>query len=299
MVLRSATMRPRKGGDAMDWNSLISAEQLRADFESPLLAIVDCRFDLREPAAGERAFALGHVPGAVYAHLERDLSDMSKRGRGRHPLPEADRFCAALARWGVTPQHQVVAYDSRDGAMAARLWWLLRLLGHRRVAVLDGGLDAWMRIGGRMESGSPRPRSGQYRARFDVRQVVSTAVLAARLANAGTVLIDARARERFRGEVEPLDPVAGHIPGALNRPYIENLSAEGLFKPASELHAEFERLLGGRSPGDAVLMCGSGVTACHNLLAMERAGLSGASIYAGSWSEWCGDRQRPVAKGDD
>lgn len=299
MVRARATMKPRRGGRTMDWKSLVSAEELQAHFDVPQLALVDCRFDLREPAAGERAFALGHIAGAVYAHLERDLSDMAKPGRGRHPLPEAERFCAALARWGITPQHQVVAYDSRDGAMAARLWWLLRLLGHRRVAVLDGGLDAWMRIGGRMESGSPRTRAGQYRARFDVRQVVSTAVLAARLANAGTVLIDARARERFRGDVEPLDPVAGHIPGARNRPYIENLNSDGLFKPAVELHGEFERLLAGRAPSDAVLMCGSGVTACHNLLAMEHAGLSGASIYAGSWSEWCSDRQRPVAKGDE
>lgn len=282
----------------MDWTTLVSAEDLRAHFDAPQLAIVDCRFDLREPSAGERAFALGHIAGAVYAHLERDLSDLSRSGRGRHPLPDAERFCTTLARWGITPQHQVVAYDGRDGAMAARLWWMLRLLGHRRVAVLDGGLDAWMHAGGRMESGSARPRPGQYRARFDVRQVISTAVLAARLANAGTVLIDARARERFRGEVEPLDPVAGHIPGALNRPYIENLSPDALFKPASVLHADFERLLAGRSPSDAVLMCGSGVTACHNLLAMEHAGLGGASVYAGSWSEWCSDRHRPVARGD-
>lgn len=213
-------------------------------------------------------------------------------------MPDAERFCATLGRWGITPQHQIVAYDGRDGAMASRLWWMMRLLGHRRVAVLDGGLDAWMHAGGRMESGSARQRAGLYRARFDVRQIVSTAVLAARLANAGTVLIDARARERFRGDVEPLDPVAGHIPGAINRPYIENLSPDAQFKPADVLQADFERLLAGRSPRDAVLMCGSGVTACHNLLAMEHAGLSGASIYAGSWSEWCGDRQRPVARGD-
>lgn len=282
----------------MDWTTLVGADELRAAFELPQLAIVDCRFDLREPSAGERAFALGHITGAVYAHLERDLSDVSKSGRGRHPLPDAERFCATLARWGITPQHQIVAYDGRDGAMASRLWWMMRLLGHRRVAVLDGGLDAWMHAGGRMESGSTRPRAGAYRARFDVRQIVSTAVLAARLANAGTVLIDARARERFRGDVEPLDPVAGHIPGAVNRPYIENLSPDAQFKPPDVLRADFERVLSGRSPRDAVLMCGSGVTACHNLLAMEHAGLSGASIYAGSWSEWCSDRQRPVARGE-
>lgn len=281
----------------MEWTTLVSAEELQAQFDAPLLAIVDCRFDLREPSGGERAYGLGHVAGAVYAHLERDLSDLGKAGRGRHPLPDADQFCAALARWGITPLHQVVAYDGRDGAMASRLWWLLRLLGHRRVAVLDGGLDAWMQIGGRMESASVRPRSGAYRARFDVRQIVSTAVLAARLANSTTVLIDARARERFRGELEPLDPVAGHIPGAVNRPYIENLDPSAQFKPAQTLAEEFKALIGRASAKDVVLMCGSGVTACHNLLAMEHAGLHGASIYAGSWSEWCADRQRPVARG--
>jgi len=282
----------------MEWTTLVSAEALKEEFESPQLAIVDCRFDLREPAAGERAFALGHVAGAVYAHLERDLSDLSRSGRGRHPLPDAERFCATLGRWGVSPSHQVVAYDGRDGAMAARLWWMLRMLGHTRVAVLEGGLDAWLRIGGRMEAGSARVRPATYKARFNVRKIVSTAVLAARLANRGTTLIDARARERFRGELEPLDPVAGHVPGALNRPYIENLREDGHFKPASALHGEYERLLAGRDPADVVLMCGSGVTACHNLLAMEHAGLRGASVYAGSWSEWCGDPGRPVARGE-
>jgi thiosulfate/3-mercaptopyruvate sulfurtransferase len=172
------------------------------------------------------------------------------------------------------------------------------MLGHDRVAVLEGGLDAWLRIGGRMEAGSARPRPTEYKARFNVRKIVSTAVLAARLANAGTTLLDARARERFRGEVEPLDRVAGHVPGALNRPYIENLQEDGRFKPPSQLHSEFEQLLRGRDPSDVVLMCGSGVTACHNLLAMEYAGLSGASVYAGSWSEWCNDPSRPVARGE-
>lgn len=281
----------------MDWTTLVSAEDLRAHFDAPQLAIVDCRFDLREPSAGERAFALGHIAGAVYAHLERDLSDLSRSGRGRHPLPDAERFCATLARWGITPQHQVVAYDGRDGAMAARLWWMLRLLGHRRVAVLDGGLDAWMHAGGRMESGSARPRPGQYRARFDVRQVISTAVLAARLANAGTVLIDARARERFRGEVEPLDPVAGHIPGARNRPCQMNLRADATFKDAATLKAEFDALLAGVPLDRVVHQCGSGVTACHNVLAMAIAGYPLTRVYPGSWSEWVADRSRPVATG--
>lgn len=283
----------------MEWTTLVSAEALKAQLGEGPLAIVDCRFDLRDPASGERAFALGHLPGAVYAHLERELSDLGKTGRGRHPLPDAERFCATLSRWGITPAHQVVAYDSRDGAMAARLWWMLRLLGHARVAVLEGGLDAWLKAGGRLEAGSQRPRPSEYRARFNVKQIVSTAVLAARLANAGTTLIDARARERFRGEVEPLDRVAGHIPGAVNRPYIDNLTPDGLFKPPEQLRAEFEALLGTRHADEAVLMCGSGVTACHNLLAMEHAGLGGAGVYAGSWSEWSSDPGRPVARGGD
>lgn len=282
----------------MDWRTLVSAEELKQAHGAVDLAIVDCRFDLRDPSVGERAYALGHIAGAAYAHLERDLSDLSRPGRGRHPLPDAERFCAALARFGISPNHQVVAYDGRDGAFAARLWWLLRLLGHERVAVLEGGLEAWIRAGGAMSTGSTRVRPSTYQARFKVRDVVSTAVLAARLANGGTALIDARARERFRGDIEPLDPVAGHVPGAINRPYIENLEATGVFKPASVLHQEFERILGGRAPSEVVLMCGSGVTACHNLLAMEYAGLPGARIYAGSWSEWCSDGHRPVERGD-
>ncbi|MCG6117398.1 MAG: sulfurtransferase [Aquimonas sp.] len=282
----------------MDWRTLVSADELKQVQGTAEVSIVDCRFDLRDPSAGERAFALGHIAGASYAHLERDLSEMGRAGRGRHPLPDAERFCAALARFGITPRHQVVAYDGRDGAFASRLWWLLRLLGHERVAVLEGGLEAWIRAGGAMGSGTPRIRAGGYRARFRVRDVVSTAVLAARLANGGTTLIDARARERFRGEIEPLDPVAGHVPGAINRPYIENLETNGLFKQSSALRQEFECIIRPRSPDEVVLMCGSGVTACHNLLAMEYAGLHGARIYAGSWSEWCSDPHRPVQRGD-
>jgi len=280
----------------MDWTTLVTAQELMDTTDTLGVVIVDCRFDLRETSAGERAFALGHIAGAVYANLDRDLSDLSKTGRGRHPLPDAEHFCETLGRWGISPEHQVVAYDGRDGAMASRLWWMLRVLGHRRVAVLEGGLETWQRAGGRMETGAARSKPAAYRARFNVRQIVSTAVLAARLASGGTTLLDARARERFRGEVEPLDPVAGHVPGAVSRPYIDNLTPEGFFKPPLQLRAEFAQVMQQRSPSDIVLMCGSGVTACHNLLAMEYAGLSGASVYAGSWSEWCSDPQRPVAR---
>jgi thiosulfate/3-mercaptopyruvate sulfurtransferase len=281
----------------MHWRTLVSAADLHAQLASPELAVVDCRFDLRDPGAGERAFATSHIAGAVYAHLDRDLSDLTRAGRGRHPLPEADAFCATLSRWGITPRHQVVAYDAGDGAHAARLWWMLRMLGHERTAVLDGGLAGWVTSGYGLDTSPPRPRSGKYSARFDVRAMASTAVVAARLASGNGVLLDARSAERFRGEVEPIDPVAGHIPGAANRHFASNLAADGRFKPPGALAEEFRSLLGETPAGDVLLMCGSGVTACHNLLAMEHAGLRGARVYAGSWSEWISDRSRPVARG--
>jgi len=281
----------------MFWRTLVEPEELADRIDSPELVIVDCRFDLRDPGAGERAYRAGHVPGAVYAHLDRDLSDQTREGKGRHPLPEADRFCATLAGWGVTPSSQVVAYDANDGAIASRLWWMLRLLGHARVAVLDGGLSAWAAAGGMLDNAVPRPRAGSYRARFDVRGMASTAVIAARMASGNGRLFDARAPERFRGEVEPIDRVAGHVPGAVNRPYVANLETDGRLRPREQLAEEFRALLGDTRASDAVLMCGSGVTACHNLLAMEHAGIHGARVYAGSWSEWISDPSRPVARG--
>lgn len=283
----------------MFWRNLVSPEELASQLVNPELLVVDCRFDLRDPGAGERAYQAGHLPGAFYAHLERDLSDPSRPGRGRHPLPEADAFSATLSRWGVTPRHQVVAYDANDGAYAARLWWMLRLMGHERVAVLDGGLGAWVARGYALEVAAPRPRpASRYNARFDVKQMVSTAVVAARMASGNGKLIDARAAERFRGEIEPIDRVPGHIPGAVNRPYAQNLGPDGRFKPPGILAEEFRALLGDSPPAETLLMCGSGVTACHNLLAMEAAGLRGARVYPGSWSEWVSDPSRPVARGE-
>jgi len=280
----------------MDWNTLVSVEALNAQLGSPELVVVDCRFDLRDPGSGSRAYAAGHILGAVYAHLDRDLSDLSRPNMGRHPLPLHDAFCQTLAGWGVTPAHQVVAYDAGDGSLAARLWWMLRLLGHRRAAVLDGGIGAWAAAGLPLSTATPRPTPGHYRSRYDVRQLASTAVVAARMATANGVLIDARAPERFRGEVEPFDRVAGHIPGAVNRPSSANIAA-GRFKPREQLAEEFSTLLGAHAPADTILMCGSGVTACQNLLAMEYAGLHGGRVYAGSWSEWINDTSRPVARG--
>lgn len=281
----------------MRWRTLVSAADVAEQIDAHDVAVVDCRFDLRDPGAGERAYIAGHLPKAVYAHLDRDLADLSKQGRGRHPLPEADAFCATLGRWGISADHRVLVYDSRDGAHAARLWWMLRLLGHDGVAVLDGGFGAWVRFGGGVERGLPRPRPQKYKARFNARAMTTTAVVAARMASGNGLLVDARSAERFRGEVEPIDLVAGHIPGALNRPYTQNLNPDGTFRPADELGDEFRTLLGGTPVADTVLMCGSGVTACHNLLAMEHAGLRGARVYTGSWSEWISDGGRPVARG--
>ena len=284
-------------GASMSWQTLIDADSLRRELGSSTLAVIDCRFDLSDPASGERAYLAGHIPGAHYAHLDRDLSDLTRTGRGRHPLPDSDAFCASLERWGITPAHQVVAYDADNGMYAARLWWMLRLLGHRRVAVLDGGLAAWQAEGGELERTVPRTGGGQYKARFDSRAIVTTAVIAARLASGNGLLLDARGAPRFRGEVEPIDPRAGHIPGAANRPFLDNLAPDGRFLPAETLASQFHALVGTGQPAEVVHMCGSGVSACHNLLAMEHAGLAGSRIYAGSWSEWVSEPSRPVAVG--
>jgi len=282
----------------VNWTTLVPVEALAAALGSAGLAVVDCRHVLSDPAAGERAWLQSHIPGAGHARLDRDLSDHRKPATlGRHPLPEADDFAATLARLGVTPAAQVVAYDAGDGAMAAaRLWWLLRLLGHERVAVLDGGFARWRELGLATQSGAPVIQPGYYAGVFDARQVVASEDVAGRSGDAPGWLLDARAPERFRGEVEPLDPVAGHVPGAINRPYTDNL--DGLrFRSAEALRADYLGLLAGHEPADVVLGCGSGVTACHNLLAMEYAGLHGARVHAASWSGWVQDGSRPVARG--
>lgn len=282
----------------MTWQTLIDAGTLQAELGEPGLLVVDCRFDLFDPPAGERAYAVGHIPGAVYASLDRDLSDLSRKGRGRHPMPEAAAFCETLMRWGATPAHRIVAYDADTGLHAARLWWLLRLLGHHDVAVLDGGLAAWQAAGGALEHTLPEPAPrGLYKARFDMKAVASTALVAARMALGEGLLIDARAPERFRGEVEPIDKRAGHVPGAVNRPMTLNLREDGRFLTGAQLRHQFGALLDGTPPSEVLLMCGSGVTACHHLLAMTHAGLPGARVYAGSFSEWIESDARPVATG--
>lgn len=264
---------------------------------STALRLVDARFSLADPQSGAAQYAAGHLPGAVYADLNRDLSDLSRQGHGRHPLPESDAFAATVGRWGIGPDTQVVVYDAGDGSMAAaRLWWLLRLIGHRRVAVLDGGLAAWQAAAQPLSAEPAEvPALPPYPGRFDLSQVAAADEIAARLSQAPGWLIDARAGERYRGEVEPLDRVAGHVPGARNRPFALNLR-DGRFRPAAELRAELEPLLGTYAPGEAVMMCGSGVTACHLLLAFEVAGLGGARVFADSWSGWSSDPSRPVAR---
>jgi thiosulfate/3-mercaptopyruvate sulfurtransferase len=258
---------------------------------------VDCRFDLADPGAGQRQFLEGHLPGAVYANLDRHLSDLSKPGRGRHPLPDAADLSRHLSRWGITPETLVIAYDQAQSAFASRLWWMLHAAGHANVVVLNGGFDAWCRAMLPVEVEPVLPVPVRRHVAFDTALTVNAQTVDRIRGESAHLLLDARPGPRFRGEVEPLDPVAGHVPGAINRPVADNLEADGRFKPAPTLRAEFETLLAGRAPAAVVSMCGSGVTACHNLLALAVAELDGARLYPGSWSEWCSQPGRAVATG--
>jgi len=279
----------------MPYTTLISVEQLQALLaRSPAPVLLDCRFDLADTEAGQRAWAAGHLPGAFHAHLDRDLSGTRTGRNGRHPLPAREDLAACAGRWGITPAAQVVCYDAQGGTYAARAWWLLRWLGHDAVAVLDGGLAAWLAAGGTLDAGVPATaRSAPYPLAAPAMRTIDADALLPRLGR--VPLLDARAGERFRGEVEPLDPVAGHIPGATLRFFRDNLDADGRFKPAAQLRQEYAAL--GAGSGDVVHQCGSGVVACHNLLAMAHAGYDGGVLYPGSWSEWCSDPSRPVARG--
>jgi len=279
----------------MAYTTLISAAQTAAllGTRAPMV-LLDCRFDLADAGAGERDWFAGHLPGAFYAHLDRDLSGAKTGRNGRHPLPDFGAFAATVGRWGVAPGVQVVVYDAQGGTYASRAWWLLRWLGHEAVAVLDGGLAAWLAAGGALDTAAPAAAAAPpYPAAAPAMPTIGTDALLARLGQ--VPLLDARAGERFRGEVEPLDPVAGRIPGATLRFFRDNLGADGCFKPAAVLQAEFAAL--GAGSGEVVHSCGSGVAACHNLLAMVHAGYDRALLYPGSWSEWCSDPSRPVARG--
>lgn len=281
----------------MPHSTLVEVATLRAHLDRGDWCIVDCRFSLADPDAGLRAYAAGHLPGAVYAHLERDPSGPVTPVSGRHPLPEVGRLAERLSAWGIDESVQVVAYDDAGGAMAARLWWLLRWLGHRAVALLDGGWQAWCAAGAPVSDRPVGRPATRFRPRPSDGAWLDAAQVQRGLSRGEVLLLDARSEARFRGDEEPIDPVAGHVPGAGNRPYTRNLGADGRFRAPSDLRAELQAELGGRAPGAVVHMCGSGVTACHNLLAMEIAGLSGSRLYPGSWSEWIRDPNRPIATG--
>jgi thiosulfate/3-mercaptopyruvate sulfurtransferase len=285
------------------FTTLITVDQLAAaaahgaDQPRDWLSI-DCRFDLAKPDAGAAAYAAGHIPNALYAHLDRDLSSPITANSGRHPLPSPAAFAATVAAWGVTAQTQVVAYDADTGVYAARLWWLLRWVGHRRVAVLDGGLRAWCAQGLALTAQAPAARTpSDFRAVADDALWLDTPTVATRAGAVDYCLLDARAPERFSGAIEPIDPIAGHVPGARNLPFASSLDSNARFLTPAQLHAQIGARQAGVADSHTIAMCGSGVTACHVLLAMEVAGKPGARLYAGSWSEWIRDPHRPIATG--
>jgi thiosulfate/3-mercaptopyruvate sulfurtransferase len=279
------------------FTTLISAEQLAPHVAEPDWLVVDCRFELGKPEAGERAYAAGHIPHAIYAHLDRDLAAPVTSQSGRHPLPQPEKFAATLTGWGLTAATQVVAYDADNAAYAARLWWLLRWVGHEAVAVLDGGFKAWTAAGLPTSTQAPPRRVGNFVARPNRDMWLDAGEVGERVRRDDWRLLDARAPERFAGTVEPIDPVAGHVAGARNHPFASNLGSDARFLPVQELRRRFEQSQAGVADDHTIVMCGSGVTACNLLLAMEAAGKRGARLYAGSWSEWIRDPSRPIGKG--
>ena len=272
-------------------STLVTTEELA---QHPEWRVFDCRHDLANPALGEQQYQEAHIPGALFASLDRDLSAPKNGGNGRHPLPEARSFLSWMGKQGLKPTDTVVCYDGGPGAMAARLWWMLRWAGHEQVSVLDGGLAKWQREGRPVTAEVPAFEAASYPGRAKASMHASLALVEKKLKRAA--LLDARAPVRYRGEQEPIDPVAGRIPGAKNRFNNDNLAADGTFKNADLLREEFEKVLSGRNAGDVINYCGSGVAACHNALAMEIAGLTGSRVYIGSWSEWSADPTRPISR---
>ncbi len=287
------------------YTTLISANQLQALQGSGAPCIVfDCSFELMQPDAGAQQYSAGHIPGALYAHLDTALSAKSEPSRagaasgGRHPLPSRESFASWLSSQGVANNTQVVVYDRQGANYCGRLWWMLKWLGHTNVAVLDGGLQAWQAAGGAVVQGQEAaPATQNFAVGAPLVKQVDAQHVLSQLGRPAQTVVDARGAPRFRGEVEPLDPAAGHIPGALNRPFTQNMQADGTFKPAALLRSEFDALLAGRDAAGVVHHCGSGVSAIPNLLAMEIAGLGLTALYAGSWSDWVSDASRPVAQG--
>ncbi|MGQ0750882.1 MAG: sulfurtransferase [Betaproteobacteria bacterium] len=279
----------------MPYTTLVSVQELAAHLHDAGWIVCDCRHDLADYGAGRRAYAESHVPGARFLHLDEDLSGPKTGLNGRHPLPHPITLTLRLGALGIDNAAQVIAYDASGGVYAARLWWMLRWVGHQRAAVLDGGWRAWLGASHAVTAEVPEPRPTTFNPGLQPDRGTDVRYLTAHLEE--LLVVDARSPDRFRGDNETLDPVAGHIPGAVNRFYKLNLGADGHFKDAAELKREFAQLIGSRSPARVVHQCGSGVTACHNLLAMEIAGLTGSILYPGSWSEWCADPARPVATG--
>jgi thiosulfate/3-mercaptopyruvate sulfurtransferase len=283
----------------MAFTTLVSAAELAEHVFEPNWVVLDCRHDLANPDFGRNAYAEGHVPNAQFAHLDDELAG-AKVGadgkfRGRHPLPDRAAFVATLRGWGINDDTQVIAYDAHGGMFAARLWWMLRWVGHDAVAVLDGGLQAWLAHGMSVSTEASPRTLGSITDKPSLATSVGADDIVKNLAAGNRTVVDVRAPDRYRGENETLDPVGGHIPNAKNRFFKDNLQADGRFKSADQLREEFSRII--EQPADAIMQCGSGVTACHNLLALEVAGLKGAALYPGSWSEWCADPSRPVVKG--
>jgi thiosulfate/3-mercaptopyruvate sulfurtransferase len=279
--------------------TLVTVEQLHDHLEDPGWCVIDVRHDLMNVEAGRRAYDAGHIPGAVFAHIDDDLSGAKTGRNGRHPLPRREDLVRALRRWGVDDDTQIVAYDAQGGNFAVRLWWLARWLGHARVAVLDGGWPVWLANTGLSSTERPVRNAGHFSERPSLMPLVEVDEVVRTLGTPERLVLDARTPERYRGEQEPIDPVAGHIPGARNRPWQRNLNPDQTFKSAAALRQEFEAALGSTAPNRVAHQCGSGVTACHNLLAMEIAGMPGSALYAGSWSEWIADPARPVAVGEE
>jgi thiosulfate/3-mercaptopyruvate sulfurtransferase len=281
----------------MTYTTIVSSQTLLQHLNNSDWIIVDCRFSLADTAAGAKSYRHGHIPNARYAHLDKDLSSAITDFTGRHPLPNFALLAKKLGDWGVTNSSQVIAYDDAGGAFAGRLWWLLRSMGHDKVAVLDGGIKLWQKQGLPVTTTLPRVKSATFRPYFNEAAWLNAVQVQNDLARKAICLIDARTPERYRGEQEPIDPVAGHIPYALNRAFQLNLDSNGLFLSAEQLREQFKQLIGTCAPEQVVHYCGSGVTACHNLLAMEHVGLTGSKLYAGSWSEWIRNKNRAVAKG--
>lgn len=282
----------------MPYTTLLSASELAPQLANPNWVVVDCRFSLNDIERGRRAYAQAHIPGAVYAHIEEDLSGPIVSGRtGRHPLPTVEALAQTFAQWGIGSRVQVVAYDDTSGSMAARLWWLLRWLGHDAVAVLDGGWPRWQQEGRETRSGTENRPPRTFTPHLRPELPVSASEVLTALHHPAYRLVDSRSADRYRGENETIDPVAGHIPGAVSAPYLDNLGPDGLFLAPEDLRARFQALLGDRPADHAIFYCGSGVTAAHNLLAVAHAGLGDARLYAGSWSEWITDPDRPIRTG--